>query len=144
MTDSPRATVGAAIARLEGYLSAAVAVLPVPCSLRRFRAEQRRSPDPETGDYGAHVELTRGYWLDGIGPDHVAACFEAIHDHWIDAGFVVVSDARPDGWFLSVANPADLYRMSLVASDAGTLSISATSSRVLPDDLAPEGSAPTA
>lgn len=129
----PELTVGQATDQVERHLSDAIAALPDRPSLRPLRHSARPCPDPVTGEDGDTVMVSRGYWLEGLD-QQPGVYLDALRTHWSSHGFRVEADTHPVPRFVTVEHQTDGYGMSVVVSDTGMLSISASSPCAVPDD----------
>lgn len=120
-----------ATALVEAHLRDAIAALPDQPALRPLRNGRRHCADPVTGEDSDTVAITRGFWLDGIPANRVGPSLAALRAHWGEHEFEIIADTSPVERFVEVQN-AEGYRMSIVVSDAGVLSIGASTPCVLP------------
>lgn len=116
-----------AVDQVEAYLRSAIEALPDEPELRALREGRRPCPDPLTGEDGPTVTVGRGYWLLGLDAARNHDYLTAIRTYWAESGFLVTGDTSPAERFVSVEHEDDGFRMSVVVSDAGVLSISASS-----------------
>lgn len=116
-----------AVDQVEAYLRAAIEALPDVPELRALREGRRPCPDPLTGEDGSTVTVGRGYWLLGLDAGRNHAYLAAIRTFWAENGFLITGDTAPAERFVSVEHEEDGFRMSVVVSDAGVLSVSASS-----------------
>lgn len=120
---------------VEGHLRSAIAALSDTPTLRPLRNGRRPCPDPVTGEDGPTVSISRGFWLLDLDPDRTVGHLGTLREHWSDAGFRITADTYPVERIVTVEND-DGFTMSVVVSDTGVLSISASSPCAVPDDTA--------
>ncbi|APU12879.1 hypothetical protein UA75_04100 [Actinoalloteichus sp. GBA129-24] len=86
-------------------------------------------------------QFTTRYFLDELPREDNDSNVEAVYQHWIENGYQVLVDDRPDRIFISVQHEDDAFRMSIRASVQGDLSLGASSPCIWPNGT-PEPAAP--
>jgi hypothetical protein len=136
--------------RVQEHVARAVAALPWPPRLEL--ASQLRTECDDPTDFGpaGRIQVAHRYWLTGLPDGSVAAVFDALREHWLAGGYRILEDATdrtvedmttgqvrpaPLVW---VEHPGDGFRMTLVSSARGDLSLVATSPCIWPDGVPPE------
>lgn len=135
---------GQAGQRLEQHVAAALRAFGTPPAVE-LASELRTECDDPT-DFGpkGRIQVSRRYWLRGL--DTAAADgFDVLHRHWTSSGYRVLEDARDravvDGKtgetlpapLLWVEHEGDGFRMTLVSSARGHVSLSTTSPCIWPE-----------
>ena len=130
----PEMTEKQAIEVLKSLLHSAIAAMPATPSLRPLRRDTQPCTDPITDEDGSSVTVSRGYWLIGLDPQRTTDYVQALRSHWSASGFRITADTRPRDRWVVVEQRDGGYRMSVIVSDTGVLSISASSPCVAMDD----------
>ncbi|MFB9833003.1 hypothetical protein [Actinoallomurus acaciae] len=113
--------------RVEDNLRSALACLPA-----RARAERVAGgpvPCDEPADDGP-VEwfvASVDYRIRGVPPEEYGRCLDALLAWWTGNGFVVLTDARPQGLYVWVRHAADGFQMAVQANERGELYLTSTS-----------------
>ncbi|HEY0640882.1 MAG TPA: hypothetical protein VGD67_24895 [Pseudonocardiaceae bacterium] len=130
--------------RLEEHVSRAVAALPVTPRLEIASDLRTECDDPSDLGPQGRIQVSRRYWLAGLDRTRNAECFEALHAHWTTNGYRVLDDARDRSVedmetgevhatpMLWVEHADDGFRMNLVSSVRGDLSLVTTSPCIWP------------
>jgi hypothetical protein len=139
--------------RLAQHVARAVAALPGPPEL--VLASELRTDCDDPTDFGptGRIQVSRRYWLTGllVGSDEI---FDALRVHWLSSGYRILEDARDRAVedtttgevrpapLLWVEHDVDGFRMTLVSSVNGDLSLVTTSPCIWPDGTPASGSGP--
>lgn len=125
--------------RAEEHINDAVAVLPDSLELESSGGVTA-NPCDDLANGGAEgpVSVGLGYWLRGLPVEDNEDNVELLYRYWIDNGYQVTGDQRPNKLAVFVQNEEDSFRMSVTSSIQGGLSISASSPCVWPEGT-PEG-----
>ena len=89
--------------------------------------------DPTDGGPKDRITVSERLWIRGLPAEENEANIELMYDYWIDNGYRVLRDERPDKLSISVEDEEDAFRVSLRVSDQGSLSIGASSPCVWPE-----------
>lgn len=133
----PTMTEQEAAERAEQHIAGAVAALPDRPALTLLSDLSMECLDPDDGGPPGRYEVGRTYWLDGLPSDRNGSYVDALCSYWRSHGFRVLADTRPNDLFVSVEHDDDAFRMSVVASDDGRLSLGASSPCIWPDGTPP-------
>ena len=134
-----------ATGRVERHIAHAVAALPTRPRLE-LASELRTECDDPT-DFGpkGRIQVSRRYWLAGLPRERTREVFDALHEHWLAGDYRVLEDGRDRAVedmttgevrpapLLWVEHNRDGFRMTLVGSAGGDLSLVATSPCIWPD-----------
>lgn len=124
--------------RAQEHIDRAVSALPERPRLRLLDDSRSECMDPTDHGPRGRYQVGRTYWLDGLPSARNAEFVTALYEHWVSSGFRVLTDERSaDDRFVSVENDEDAFRMSVVESDEGSLSLGASSPCVWPDGEPP-------
>ena len=89
--------------------------------------------DPTDGGPKDRITVSERLWIRGLPAEENEANIELMYDYWINNGYRVLRDERPDKLSISVEDEEDAFRVSLRVSDQGSLSIGASSPCVWPE-----------
>lgn len=89
--------------------------------------------DPTDGGPKDRITVSERLWIRGLPAEENEANIELMYDYWIDNGYRVLRDERPDKLSISVEDEEDAFRVSLRVSDQGSLSTGASSPCVWPE-----------
>ena len=102
-----------AVERLEEHIANAVAVLPETLELEPVGPVVKGAScdDPTDGGSQDRVMAGRSYWLTGLPKEDNETNAELLHQHWIDNGYLVVRDGRPDKMSIAVRSEHDDFSL---------------------------------
>jgi hypothetical protein len=89
--------------------------------------------DPTDGGPKDRTTVSERPWNRGLPTEENEANIELMHDYWLNNGYRVLRDERPDKPSITVESEEDAFRVSLRVSDQGSLSIGDSSPRVWPE-----------
>lgn len=116
------------------HIDNAVAALPEEAELETRRGMKAGScDDPTDGGSQDRVTVSERLWVRGLPVEDNEQNVEILHDHWMETGYRVLFDKRPEELSLSVEHEEDSFRMSIRTSDKGSLSLAASSPCVWPE-----------
>ncbi len=133
--------------RVEEHVAAAVAALPA--SPRMEIASELRTECDDPTDFGpkGRIQVSRRYWLADLDRTRNPEYFDALHEYWLANGYRVLEDARDRAVedmqtgevrpapMLWVEHADDGFRMNLVSSVGGDLSLVTTSPCIWPSGI---------
>jgi len=135
--------------RAEEHVARAVAALPQRPRLELASELRTECDDPTDFGPAGRIQVARRYWLADLPAGSVDAVFGAIREHWLAGGYRVLEDARDrtvedmttgqvrPAPLLWVQDDRDGFRMTLVSSAGGDVSLIATSPCIWPDGSPP-------
>lgn len=124
--------------RANEHIKRAVAALPVEPSLTPRRDSSMECLDPSDDGPRGRYDVSKSYRLDGISKERNSELVNTLFQHWKNNNYRILDDDRSaKDSFISVEHSGDAFRMSVVESDQGDLTVGATSPCVWPDGVPP-------
>jgi hypothetical protein len=130
--------------RVGEHVSRAIAGLPARPRLELASELRTQCDDPTDHGPKGRIQVSRRYWLADLDRDRNPEYFDAMHAHWLASGYRVLQDARDRAVedmetgqvrpapMLWVEHADDGFRMNLVSSVGGDLSLVTTSPCIWP------------
>jgi hypothetical protein len=137
--------------RLEQHVARAVSALPAAPRLELVSELRTECDDPTDFGPKGRIQVSRRYWLAGPPSWRTDEIFDVLREHWLSSGYRVLEDARNRAVedmttgevrpapLLWVQDDADGFRMTLVSSAGGDLSLVTTSPCIWPDGTPASG-----
>lgn len=128
------------VERLEEHIADSVSVLPETLELEPVGRVIKNAScdDPTDGGSPERVMAYRSYWLTGLPKEDNETNAELLHQYWINNGYAVSRDDRPDDMSIAVRKEDDAFSLALRSSADDRLSISASSPCFWPEGTPPE------
>jgi hypothetical protein len=73
------------------------------------------------------------FWIRGVAEEDNEVALVLMHDHWVDSGYRIVNDNRPDDPFINARNEEDNFLVATQYNKNGTLSLTVGSPCLWPD-----------
>lgn len=120
--------------RADEHIQRAVAALPVEPDLTLRDDSSMACLDPGDNGPRGRYEVGKSYRLDGLPAGSNSKVVDALYQHWVSNDYRVLSDKRSvDDRLVSVEHNGDAFRMSVLESFEGELTLGASSPCVWPD-----------
>lgn len=123
--------------KAERHVRDVMSALPKQARLEPIYLPHTPCDDPSDNGPKGRVEANREYWIRDLPGDTNEHYFDALLDYWQGHNFRVLTDARPQDYFISVENKQDFFRMSVTGGPTGAMSIGASSPCVWPNGTPP-------
>lgn len=123
-----------AAAKVQEHIDGTLTVLSEEAELETRRGTLFAAcDDPTDGGPENRVTVSETFWIRGLPAEDNTSNIDLMYEYWMDNGYEVLRDERPDSMSVTVEHSEDAFRVSLRVSNEGSLSISASSPCVWPE-----------
>ena len=123
-----------AVEKVEEHAYDTLVALPEGAELEEL-SEPSPAPCSDTSLLGAKKRVVVGvkFWIRGVVEEDNEVALDLMHDHWVDSGYRIVNDNRPDDPFINARNEEDNFLVATQYNKNGTLSLTVGSPCLWPD-----------
>ena len=116
------------------HINGVMSSLPEEAELEKRQGMNFAScDDPTDGGPKDRVTVGERLWIRGLPMEENESNIQLVYDYWINNGYHVVHDLRPDELFVTVEKEKDYFHASIQTSNKGSLSIGVTSPCLWPE-----------